>query len=128
MSEGAFVRDLSIVGHVWPACNNFKGADQLSSTLLWLCLFEALVAPVIYPEGEYQGGRTTCESSGWSPDLDAYENSQIDVTMEWSNHANVLRASAEVVTRPLEEPNEGEANANVQVAVPGAQELQRRGY
>ena len=31
-SEEVFVRDLSVVGHVWPACDgNFEGADRSSS-------------------------------------------------------------------------------------------------
>jgi hypothetical protein len=104
VSEGGFVRDLNIVGHVWPVCdNNFEGADRLSSTLLGLCLFEAPVAPAVYPEGEFGGG-TICESSDRLPDLDGYENSWIDATMEWQIHAIVLRGSAEVITCPLEEP------------------------
>jgi hypothetical protein len=73
VSVDGFIRDLNIVGHVWPVCDdNFEGAGQLSSTLLGPCLFEALVAPAVYPEGEYQGGGTTYVFSGWLPDLDAY--------------------------------------------------------
>jgi hypothetical protein len=107
--ERAFVEDLGIVGHIWPVYDEiFEGAGRLSSTLLGPCLDEAPVAPVVHFEGEFGGG-TTCESSGRLPDLDGYENSWINATMEWQIHAIVLRGSGEVVICPLEEPRKEEA-------------------
>jgi hypothetical protein len=52
------------------------------------------------------------------PDLGVLENPWIeDATMEWSNHAIALRASAEVVTHSLDNPREGEGAPDVQVGV-----------
>ena len=115
-SEGTFVEDLGVIGQSWPVCDVFKGADKLLGTELGPCLFEAPVALVVNPEGEFRGGGTTfCESSGRLPDLGAYKDPWNDVTMEWRTHAIVLRTSAEVVPCLLEEPKGGEKDADVQV-------------
>ena len=96
--------DSGITGQIRLICNDiFKGADQLSSTLLGPCQNEAPVAPADYPEGEYRGGGSTCESSGRMPDLDVLENPWIDdATMEWRNHAIVLQTvEVEAKSHPL---------------------------
>jgi len=114
-SEGTCERDLGIIGHIWPVYDVYEGIDQLLSTLLGPCQFEVLVAPVVYPEMEYQGGGTTCVSSGRLPDLNAYEIPWIDTTMEWHTHTIVLQASEEVVIHSSEGPKGGEVDADVQV-------------
>jgi len=55
------------------------------------------------------GGGTICEpSSGMEPDLGVFGNPWIDAMKEWSNHAIASQASAEVVTRSLDNPREGD--------------------
>jgi hypothetical protein len=90
-----------------------EGTDELSDTLL------GSITPVVGPEREYEDGGTICRtSSGKEPDLGVLENPWIeDATMEWSNHAIALRASAEVVTHSLDDPREGEGAPDVQVGV-----------
>lgn len=92
------LKDSSTTSQDLPDCDSIKGTGMLPSTLL------GLVAPVVDFEGEY-GDRT---SSGNGPDLDVFEISWIDATMEWSNHTIALQASAEVVTHSLDDPREGE--------------------
>jgi len=102
--EGTNPKDSGIIGQIGLIYDNiFEGADRLSSTLLGPCQDEAPVAPADYPEGEYRGGGSTCESSGWMPDLDVLENPWIDnATMEWRNHAIVLQTvEVEAESRPL---------------------------
>ena len=72
---------------------------------------EAPIAHAVESEGEFGGGGTTCESSGWAPDLDVLENPWIDdATMEWRNHAIVLQTvEVEAESRPLGDHKEGEA-------------------
>ena len=109
--EGTNPEDLGIIGQIGLICDNiFEGADQLSSALLGPCQDEAPVAPTDYPEGEYQGGRSTCESSGRMPDLDVLENPWIDdATMEWRNwHAIVLQTVEVEESCPLGNCKRGE--------------------
>ena len=110
--DKAFVEDSSTAGPVWPDCDNIEGTGMLPSTLL------GPFTPVVDREGEYEGsGRTTCdELSGMAPDFDFCGNPWIDdATMEWSNHAITLQASAEVVTHSLDNPREREDTPDVQV-------------
>jgi hypothetical protein len=44
-----------------------------------------------------------------------FENPWIDVTVEWSDHAIALRASAKVVTRPSEDHKGGDVDPDVEV-------------
>ncbi len=109
-SREAIVEDSSINGPLWPCCDVVEGTGTPPSTLL------GLITPVVDLEGEYGDGGTICgTSSGKGPDLDVFENPRIDATMEWSNHAIALRASAEVVTHSLDNPREGEGIPDVQV-------------
>ena len=111
---GTFLEDSIVTGHIWPACNVFEGNDRLSGTLLGPCLLETPVAPVVHPEGEFDGGGTTfCESGGRLADLGVYENPWIDATVKWHTHY-ILQVSVENVTYPLDNPRE-------EVDVPGVQ-------
>jgi hypothetical protein len=121
VSREAIVEDSSTIGHVRPCCDDTEGTGMLPSTLL------GSITPVVDLEGEYKGSGTTCEALGGNgPDLDVFENPWIDdVTMEWSDHANTLRTSAEVVSHSLDrskgeggycgQPKEGEDTPNLRV-------------
>ncbi len=110
VSREAIVKDSSIIGPVWPCCDDIEGTGTLPSTLL------GSITPVMGLEGEYKDGETICgTSSGKEPDLGVFENPWIDATMEWSNHAIALRASVEVVTRPSEDHKGGDVDSDVQV-------------
>ena len=115
-SEGTFVEDLGTTSQFWLVCDVFEGADKVLGADLGSCQNEALVTPVVYPEGEfYSGGTTFRESSGRLPGLDADENPWIDATIEWETHAIILRASVGVMTLPVDNPREGGDDTDVQV-------------
>ena len=102
--------DSGITSLFRPCCDDIEGTGTLPSTLL------GSITPVVDLEGEYEDGETICETSiGMEPDLGVLGNPWIDdATMEWNNHAIILRASAEVVTH-LDNPREGEGTPDVQV-------------
>jgi hypothetical protein len=115
-SEGTFIEDLGTTSPFWPVCDIFEGADKLLGANLGSCQDEALVTPVVHPEGEFYGGGTTFrESSGRLPDLDVEENPWIDARMKWETHAIVLQSSMEVVAIPWINPRERKVDADVQV-------------
>ena len=77
------------------------------------------MTPVVDLEGEYGDvGHIYGKSSGLGPDLDLFGNPWIeDATMEWSNHAIALQASAEVMTHPLEDHKGGDFDSDMQMGV-----------
>jgi hypothetical protein len=103
--------DSGNAGPDWTDCDDVEGTDELSDTLL------GSITPAVGSEEEYEDGGTICRSSsGKEPDLGVLENAWIeDATMEWSNHAIALRASAEVVTHSLDNPGEGAPDVQVGV-------------
>ena len=107
-SEGAFVENLGITSQTWPVCNIYKEIDRSSSTLLGPCLFKVPVAPVVYHEGEYRGGGTTCVSSGRLPDLDVSEIPSFDNMKAWRTHDDALGTPENVGTLPLDNKGGGD--------------------
>jgi hypothetical protein len=107
------LEDSSITGQVWPVCDDVEGTDRLSGALV------GLIAPATDLEGEYGDVRYIYgKSSGLGPDLDVFGNPWIEgTTMEWSNHAIALQASAEVVTHPSEDHKGGDFSSDMQMGV-----------